>query len=350
MISKSASLISMSWKLLCPAISDNPRLEYRGTHLDSGRSDGFRNDREALMRTPFEKHICSRLVELFGDLLDFRRVEHSGFASGVVAQWRVGSNDDALVLAWLPHQRDPKRAVLEAMLTVLEQLGLLKLRMGLDLIDLRNHSSSIDQHLQYLNRAVGHSDSLDLFGLLVDPDDLFPRLDEGRSIIVHRSVTVLVQRLEDISRGKGGGPVDEPNVKVVQLQLLESSVEVTFASFGSVIGIPEFGDYGELFSGDAAVLDALSDLIKHDQPVTLPCKSGLASFWFSIVEIQKSGAYLTSPTEHTVDLQSSPISLMSCSGTDTYRSTIDMSISGFDSYLYPKNTQSGPAHRHIAND
>ena len=103
----------------------------------------------------------------------------------------------------------------EEVLTIFEQLRLLELRMCLDLVDGWYFPRRLDQHLQYLYGAVGYANSLDFFSLFVDPDDLFPCFDERRRVIIHRSIAILVERLKDISGGKGRGPVNEPYVEVV---------------------------------------------------------------------------------------------------------------------------------------
>ena len=96
--------------------------------------------------------------------------------------------------------------------------------MRLDLVDSGYLSSSLDQHLQHLDRAVGYSNSFDLVGLLVDPHDLFPSLNEGRSIPIDGSFLVIREWLQTLSMDKSDGPVNEPDVEVVYTELFEGSV------------------------------------------------------------------------------------------------------------------------------
>ena len=83
------------------------------TNLDPLWSDGLRNHDKSLVSTPSDQDLCWGLVDLLGDLLDGWCVDHSGFTGDVVAQWRVGGDDDLLLLACAASQLQLKRRTRE---------------------------------------------------------------------------------------------------------------------------------------------------------------------------------------------------------------------------------------------
>lgn len=70
------------------------------THSNAARCDRFGDDAEALVRAPRDEHLGGFLVDLFSDVLDVLRVDHSRLAGRVVAEGRVRGDDDAFLLAY----------------------------------------------------------------------------------------------------------------------------------------------------------------------------------------------------------------------------------------------------------
>lgn len=69
-----------------------------GTYLDSLGSDGFGNDDESLVGSPRNEDLGWGLACLLGNLLDSGSINDSRFAGDVVAEGRVGGDDDVLLL------------------------------------------------------------------------------------------------------------------------------------------------------------------------------------------------------------------------------------------------------------
>ena len=134
--------------------------------------------------------------------------------------------------------------------------------MTLNLVHGGNNTSLLDELIQKLNVEVGYTDGLDLLGLLGDPDQLLPSVDDARSIPVNGDLTVLSLGEEVASRSERHGPVDKVNIKVVGTELLEGGVKVGLNLLWSVRVVPELRDKEEILSGDTRGLDTLGNLEK----------------------------------------------------------------------------------------
>lgn len=103
--SKSSSDSLKSSKLDCRGHQHNSTLHHRGgsssrTYLDSLRGDRLGNNDKALVSAPCDQDLGRGFADLLGDLLNGGSVNDSGLAGDVVAERRVGRDDDTLLLAW----------------------------------------------------------------------------------------------------------------------------------------------------------------------------------------------------------------------------------------------------------
>lgn len=132
--------------------------------------------------------------------------------------------------------------------------------MTLNLVHGGNDTSLLDELLQKLNVKIGNTDGLDFLGLLGDPDQLLPGVNNARSIPVNGNLAVLSLGEEVAPRSKRHRPVNEVDIKVVGAELLEGGVKVGLNLLGSVRVVPELGDKEEVLSWDTRGLDTLGDL------------------------------------------------------------------------------------------
>jgi hypothetical protein len=182
-----------------------------------------------------------------GDLLDGLVGDEQRLTDHVVTESRVLGNVNTL----LTHP--------------LDEVGLEKARVALDLVGGRCDTSLVDQSLEVLLCVVGNTNSAGL--LLVELGHGLPCVDNGDGV-EHLDVTVVAEGEEVLVNitllVESNGEVDKVKVEVVEAKLSKAVVEGRGDIVGPVLRVPELGCDEEVLTLDTLAecpLEGLSDLL-----------------------------------------------------------------------------------------
>lgn len=213
---------------------------------DTRGSDRLGQDTSLTLDSPGDKGLSLADLALGSDLLDLLVIQDTGHAVLVVAERRVSLDKDVLLLQ------------------VSSELGLLEVRVGLDLVDSGDDLAVGEEALKALLGEVRNTDGADL-ALLDKSLHRLPGILELGLLVESNAAGVRVldpEALADIGAGlEGNGPVDEVQVEVVSLQLLQGLVAGGLDELWLVGGVPELGGKEDLLTGDTRGLPATANFL-----------------------------------------------------------------------------------------
>lgn len=192
---------------------------------------------------PGQDDLCAGGLVLLGDLEDGRVVDEQGLAEAVVAESTVGSDVDALLLEE------------GQQLVVLQEPW-----VSLDLIGSGHDTGGLDDGLDVLDGEVGDANVLSL-GLGQGNHGL-PGVDERHAVVELDLIGLVGGCGEQVAahiadKGEGHGPVDEVEVKVVELELSEGVIEGLLNVLGAMGVVPQLGGDEEVLALETELFDAL---------------------------------------------------------------------------------------------
>jgi hypothetical protein len=209
--------------------------------------NGLGDDGVTANLSPGEDDLCGRGTDSVGDLLDGLVGDEQRLTDHVVTESRVLGNVNTL----LTHP--------------LDEVGLEKARVALDLVGGRCDTSLVDQSLEVLLCVVGNTNSAGL--LLVELGHGLPCVDNGDGV-EHLDVTVVAEGEEVLVNitllVESNGEVDKVKVEVVEAKLSKAVVEGRGDIVGPVLRVPELGCDEEVLTLDTLAecpLESLSDLL-----------------------------------------------------------------------------------------